>query len=173
MAEEFITLMADLDENSQTLLTNWYEELNQKGFKGTQTIGIPYHISLGSFLLDKEEEVIEMVKDLANDFNTIPVCINSINVFPNGRVLFAEPKSDCLDLYNLNKALTIETIDKYSWQPHITMLIDEPETKQKAFSILKESFHSFSGTITKLHLCAFWPTREILTVELKSGQSKK
>ena len=88
MAEEFITLMADLDDNSQTLLTNWYEELNQKGFNGTQTIGIPYHISLGSFSLDKEE-VIETVKDLANDFNTIPICINSINVFPNGRVLFA------------------------------------------------------------------------------------
>lgn len=45
MAEEFITLMADLDDDSQTLLTNWYEELNQKGFKGTQTIGIPYHIN--------------------------------------------------------------------------------------------------------------------------------
>ena len=76
-------------------------------------------------------------------------------------------------MYNLNKALTIETTDEHSWQQHITMLIDEPETIQKVFSILKESFHSFSGTITKLHLCAFWPTREILTVELKSGQSNK
>ena len=26
MAEEFITLMADLDENNQTHLTNWYED---------------------------------------------------------------------------------------------------------------------------------------------------
>ena len=32
--------------------------------------------------------------------------------------------------------------------------------------ILVEHFHPFMGKITKLHLCAFWPAREIATVSL-------
>lgn len=47
MAEQFLTLMADLDEDAQQRLSGWYASLAQAGFRGTQTQGLPYHISLG------------------------------------------------------------------------------------------------------------------------------
>ncbi|MBQ1377665.1 MAG: hypothetical protein IIY77_06815 [Lachnospiraceae bacterium] len=48
----------------------------------------------------------------------------------------------------------------------MTLLIDEPETVCEALPLLLKSFRPFVGRITRLHLCAFWPTREILSVDL-------
>jgi len=48
----------------------------------------------------------------------------------------------------------------------VTLLMEEPETVCKAVPVLVEMFTPFSGTITGLHLCAFWPTWEILSVRL-------
>jgi len=45
MAEEFLTLMADLDDESQRILSGWYEKLQVKGFNGVQTPGLPFHIN--------------------------------------------------------------------------------------------------------------------------------
>ena len=46
MAEQFLTLMADLDEESQAFMGEWSEQLKKAGFIGTQTPGLPFHISL-------------------------------------------------------------------------------------------------------------------------------
>ena len=39
---------------------------------------------------------------------------------------------------------------------------------QKALPVLLEDFQPFMCKITKLHLCAFWPTREIAMVSLRT-----
>lgn len=46
MAEEFLTLMADLDDRSQLIMSEWYEKLKAAGFTGVQTPNLPFHISL-------------------------------------------------------------------------------------------------------------------------------
>lgn len=92
MAEQFLTLMADLDEESQARMNEWYQRLRE-------------------------------------------AC----------------------------KPLTPE---KHPWTPHVTILIDEPETIHAALPFFVKSFVPFVGTITRLHLCAFWPTREIMTEKL-------
>ena len=48
--------------------------------------------------------------------------------------------------------------------------MDEPATVCAAVPRLLESFQPFVGTIARLHLCAFWPTREILSVELTGNK---
>ena len=42
MAEEFLTLMADLDDESQRIMSGWYEKLKAEGFTGVQTPGLPF-----------------------------------------------------------------------------------------------------------------------------------
>ena len=59
-----------------------------------------------------------------------------------------------------------QPLNGYSWTPHTTMLIDRPETIGAALPVLMEKFGPLRAKITHLHLCAFWPTREILTVAL-------
>ena len=92
MAEEFLTLMADLDEISQKRLSEWYDTLAKAGFVGTQTPGLPYHISLASFPLEREEKVVGLMKKAAAEFPAIPVHINHIGMFAGGKVLFAAPE---------------------------------------------------------------------------------
>ena len=167
MAEEFLTLMADLDEESQRTLGAWYGKLRDAGFTGKQTPNLPFHISIASFSLEKEREVIDEMKGLAARFSAIPVHISHIGLFPGGRVLFAAPDMDPPELVDLRRAVRTETRDKFPWTPHATILIDEAETIRKALPVLVEQFRPFRGKVTKLHLCAFWPTREICTVCLK------
>lgn len=166
MAEQFITLMADLDDESQKMMGNWYDSLKAAGFTGTQTPEIPYHITLASFSLEKEAEVKEEMKQLAGKFSPIPVHISHIGLFAGGKVLFGAPDMNPSGLLTLREAIHTETIDPYPWTPHATILLDDPETIRKALPILLKCFRPFSARITKLHLCAFWPTREIASFNL-------
>lgn len=167
MAEEFLTLMADLDDHSQQTMGEWYGKLQQAGFTGQQTPGLPFHISLACFPLDKEAEAVKEMEDLAAQFSAIPVHISHIGLFAGGKILYAAPDMNPAGLLDLRRAIRTETCDRYTWTPHSTILIDSAETVQRALPVLLEHFHPFMATVTKLHLCAFWPTREIATVYLR------
>ena len=163
MAEEFLTLMANLDEISQKRLSEWYGALKEAGFVGTQTPGLPYHISLASFPLERENEVVGLMKKVAAEFQAVPVHISHIGIFAGGKVLFAAPERNAR-LDALHDAC--ETDKERVWTPHVTVLIDEPEAVCSALPLFMQSFYPFVGHIVQLHLCAFWPTREIAAVEL-------
>lgn len=165
MAEQFLTLMADLDDSSQEIMSAWYKSLQDAGFKGTQTPDLPFHISLGSFPLEKEQEAAELTAKIAGEFSPIPVHISHIGIFAPGKVLFGSPERNA-ELDKLHSACDIYPDKQRSWTPHVTVLIDEPEIICKALPVFLKSFHPFTGQVTRLHLCAFWPTREILSVGL-------
>ena len=167
MAEEFLTLMADLDDESQRIMSGWYEKLKAEGFTGVQTPGLPFHISLGCFSPEKETDVVDEMKELTGRFTAVPVHISHIGLFAGGKVLYAAPDMNPAGLLELRKAIKTETKETFPWTPHATILIDESETIQKALPVLVEHFQPFMGKITRLHLCAFWPTREIAAVDLK------
>ncbi len=166
MAEQFLTLMADLDDESQKKMTIWYAGLKEAGFTGTQTPDIPYHITLASFSTEKEAEVKAEMKQLAGKFAPIPVHISHIGIFAGGNVLFGAPDMNPSGLLTLREAIQTETIDQFPWSPHATILLDDPETIREALPVLLKSFRPFSARIVRLHLCAFWPTREIASFEL-------
>lgn len=169
MAEQFLTLMADLDEDSQKIMSEWYDTLKEAGFTGTQTPGLPYHISLATFSLEKEEEAVTLMQKVAEEFSPVSVHISHVGMFAGGKVLFGAPDMS-RELTALHDACGTETMQQYPWTPHATILIEEPETVYAALPVLMKSFHPFVGKITRLHLCAFWPTREIAAVELTGGK---
>jgi len=168
MAEQFLTLMADLDEASQRRMGEWYQSLKEAGFTGTQT-PLPYHISLTTFPLEKEQEAVERMKKAASAFSPIPVHISHIGIFPGGKVLFGAPERSA-ELTALHDACELGLPQPYPWTPHATILIDEPETVCAAVPVLVGSFTPFVGKIIRLHLCAFWPTREIAAMPLTGEQ---
>jgi len=166
MAEQFLTLMADLDDKSQALLSGWYHSLQNAGFVGVQTPGLPYHISLSTFPLKQEKEATETARRTAASFAPVPVHISHIGMFAGGKILFAAPEKDA-ELTALQEACRSSAPQQYPWTPHATILIDEPETIHAALPVFVKSFVPFTARITRLHLCAFWPTREIGTFELE------
>ena len=163
--------MADLDEESQKLMSGWYDTLKEAGFTGTQTPGLPYHISLATFPLEKEEEAVALMQKVAEEYAPVPVHISHVGLFAGGKVLFGAPDMSP-ELTTLHEACAKETVQQYPWTPHATLLIDEPETVYAAVPVLMKSFYPFVGKINRLHLCAFWPTREIATVELKEYERR-
>ena len=166
MAEQFLTLMADLDSASQAIMSEWYRNLNIAGFMGTQTPNLPFHISMASFPLEKEQEAVEVTRKVAGEFTQMPIYISHIGVFAPGKVLFGAPERNSkLDL--LHNACDIYPDQQRPWTPHVTLLIDEPTMICEAIPLVLKSFNPFVAQITRLHLCAFWPTREILSVELR------
>ncbi len=169
MAEQFLTLMADLDEASQARLRGWYGALREAGFTGVQTPDIPYHISLATFPLDREERAAEIARKAAAEFAPVPVHISHIGMFAGGRVLFGGPEKDAA-LAALREACKPDTPETFPWTPHVSILIDEPETVHAAIPTLVGCFAPFTGTVTRLHLCAFWPTREVLAAELAGSR---
>lgn len=169
MAEQFLTLMADLDNASQAIMSEWYKNLKDAGFIGTQTPNLPFHISIATFPLEKEQEAVEVTRKVSGEFTQMPVYISHIGVFAPGKVLFGAPeRNNELDL--LHNASDTDPDQQRPWTPHVTLLIDEPAKICEAMPVVLKSFYPFVAQITRLHLCAFWPTREILSVELRSNR---
>ncbi len=172
MAEQFLTLMADLDGKSQEIMGSWYAKLKEAGFTGVQTPGLPFHISLATFALDQEEDAARETRRLAEVFAPVAVHISHIGLFAGGKVLFGAPDMNPPELLDLRNAIQIKTEDPFGWTPHATVLIDEAETVQKALPVLVKEFRPFVGKIDRLHLCAFWPTREIASFKLVNSKKE-
>jgi len=166
MAEEFLTLMADLDDDTQARMAAWYDALKKEGFIGEQTPGLSYHISLASFPLDQEQEAIALAREAAEHFAPFPVHFSHVGLFAGGRVLFIAPER-CPELDALHGACERHPDPKRPWTPHMTLLIDAPDGVCAALPPLIGQFRPFVGKIVRLHLCAFWPTREIGTYALE------
>lgn len=166
MAEEFLTLMADLDDAAQARMGGWYQALREAGFTGVQTPGLPYHISLVTFPLSREREAAALIRRAAADFAAFPVHFSHIGLFAGGRALFAAPeRNPRLDA--LQAACEPQPDPSRPWTPHATLLIDDPATICAALPTLVRCFTPFVAHITRLHLCAFWPTREIASLALR------
>lgn len=169
MAESFLTLMADYCEEDQQRISVWYDALQTAGFTGTQTPGLNHHISLATFPLEQEAEAIALTKRIAAEYSCVNADIRHVGVFPGGKVLFAAPDMSP-ELVALQQACSNGPVNGYPWTPHTTMLIDTPERIGEALPVLMAAFTPIHAKITHLHLCAFWPTREILTIKLTGGK---
>lgn len=165
MAESFLTLMADYSEEDQLRIAQWYDALQAAGFTGTQTPGLPFHISLATFPLEAEAAAGALTRRVAERFAPLEVDIRHVGIFPGGKVLFAAPDMGP-SLVALQAACESPLVNGHPWTPHTTLLIDQPEVIGAAVPVLMQRFTPLRARIDRLHLCAFWPTREILRVPL-------
>ena len=92
---------------------------------------------------------------------------NTLATFPGGKVLFAAPDVRSAGLVRLHDAVRGEQKETFPWAPHATILIDEPDAVADALRLLSRDFRPFEAAVTRLHLCAFWPTREIAAFGLE------
>ena len=117
-----------------------------------------------------EVAAVEEMQRLGNIFSPIPVHISHIGMFAEGRVLFGGPDMNPSGLLQLHDAIKIKGPDNRPWTPHVTILIDEPQIINDALRTLIKSFHPIMARITRLHLCAFWSTREIASVKIREKE---
>lgn len=164
MRDKFLCVMAQFDKETEEKLGRIYKQLLEAGFVGNQTPNLPYHITLGTFELEKENELKELLKKVASNTSKIQVTFNHIGLF-GMEVLFAAP-SVSHELLNLQENFNSSYANDLTWAPHATIIIDKPEVIQKAIPIVAQNFSSFSGYIESISLYEFWPTRFIVEEKL-------
>lgn len=161
MADKALYIMAGYDDNTEMNLSGIQNKLYEQGFSGRHTKNIPQHITLGSYPVDKENDLIELLKRIAKTTRVFDVTFNHIGIFGGSNVLFIAPDS-VKELLELKENFG----ESFGWTPHTTMIIDEPDVILRALPIVLNEFSSFCGKVTTLHLYEFWPTRHILSVHL-------
>jgi|GEM_PF-578211 Sortase and related acyltransferases len=165
MAEEsnkMLYILAGYDDASEEILAGFQNLLYEKGFVGTHTKNIPMHITLGSFPTDREEMLKELLRRLSSEVDSFEVTFNHLGIFNGARVLFAGP-----DINDDLLILKEKCSDSFHWTPHTTLLIDEPDEIFRATPYVLHEFKPFVGKINSLHLYEFFPTRHIMSVNLR------
>lgn len=165
MADKALYILAGYDSDTENALSALQNRLYEKGFSGQQTKNIPQHITLGSFPVEMEQELAARLQAAAKETAAFDVTFSHIGIFGGARVLFVAPDTN-RELLGLKELFGCAA----GWTPHTTMLIDEPEVVMQAAAVLLERFSAFAGKVTALHLYEFWPTRHILSVELRKPE---
>lgn len=166
MEDKALYLIAEFDEFTSEKLKHIEKKLRKNGIFGKQTAGIPYHITLGKYSIDREIEIRRLLVDVCSRTKKFDVHFTSIGMF-GSEVLFLIPEMSKA-LKNLRRLLDKGQIKEFSeWVPHTTLLIDTAEVIQKAKPIVEHNFEPFLGKITNISLYEFFPAQLIDKVELK------
>ena len=105
-SDKFLTVFAVFDDETQRKLKDIQNNILSLGEKGTQTMDIPFHITLGSFPIEDERQLKSRIKETCIQNRQFDISLNKINHFDN-KVLFIEPKKSkelkkLHDLFNMN-----------------------------------------------------------------------
>ena len=166
MQNKALYILAQFDEETQNILTDYYNILCQNGFIGNQTKDIPYHFTLGSCDVGCEEQLIDMLDEVCSNTNYIDISLSYIGLFGQN-VLFIAPSMN-FELLNLQQSFfTDGSCGCHKWVAHATLLLDEPETILKAIPIITDKFKPFKARIESVGLYEFFPARFIKEYKLK------
>lgn len=160
--EKFLTVYAVLDQDAQEYLTNIQNEIIKNYPNGKQTMGIPFHISLGSFPLECEENLIRIMKEAAG-LESFPLEIDGYDSF-NHQVIFAKPMIN-KKLVELHNRFNGNYADGFPWIPHITLYMGTEEEGKEILHNL--TVLCFKTKIVGLELGEFFPTRIIFNTKLR------
>ncbi|MBO4687002.1 MAG: 2'-5' RNA ligase family protein [Clostridiales bacterium] len=163
MDNKALYILAGYDDATEEHLAEIQKKLYESGFTGVHTKDLPQHITLDSFPTEQEETLIGKIKEVAARTPPFEVTFSHAGIFTGAKVLFIAPDKN-RPLLRLKE----EFGSSDNWTPHTTMLIDRPEVIFEALPIVMESFSSFRGTVTSLHLYEFFPTRYIATFPLQT-----
>ena len=162
---KFLYLLAELDNNSQIIFKEYEKIITENGFIGNQTKDIPYHITLCSYPLDKENDLKKLLENISKKYKEIKITFSSIGLF-GLKVLFVNPdlNKKLIGLYNDVKAGGLCKDEDLA--AHCTLLIDEPENIIKIIPKITEKFNKINGRIKYISLYEFFPAKLIKRIEL-------
>lgn len=159
MADEVrLYVLAEFDPRTEERLSNFRDLMIGAGYVGAQTVGITNHITLGSFDLAEKEALAARVR--REKGRAIPVRFADTGTFGD-RVLFIAPEKG-----KGLSALHARFDDGGDWVPHCTMYLSEEGGVAAGKKHLDSIFAPFEGTITRISLYEFFPSKFVEAVDL-------
>jgi 2'-5' RNA ligase len=168
MPDKALYLLAVFDGEAQEILAGYYRILQENGFVGSQTKGVPYHFTLGSCGVEREKELVEKLGEVCAETDAFGVDLAHIGLF-GLNVLFIAPAMNA-GLLGLREAF-FPNVDSGEppWVAHATLLIDTPEATLRALPLVAGSFKPFKARIESVALYEFFPARMVGECGLKRG----
>lgn len=164
--DKFLTVFAVFDNVTQQKLKTFQDRVLNIGYPGTQTMDIPFHISLGSFKVEDERELKARIKEVCSQQYEFEINLNKVNHF-NNRVLFIEPEEN-MKLCYLHDLFDGNFADGFPWHAHATIFCGNEEQVIRAKECLNDIFKPVKAKITGIQMGEFFPTRMI--IEEKFGK---
>ena len=90
MEDKSLYLLAEFDDDTERVLSDYYSILKQHGLEGKQTKNIPYHITLGSYDTSYENRLIDELETVCYNTPEIELLLSHLGIFGLD-VLFAGP----------------------------------------------------------------------------------
>ena len=160
-----MTVFAVFDANTQIKLKNIQNKILELGYEGSQTMDIPFHISLGSYPIECAEELIEKIKSVCLHKKEFYIRLERINHF-NDEVLFAEPIVNP-QLQELHSLFDNNFADSFPWHAHATIFCGEKYQVDKARDFVENNFVAFDAKIVGIYLGEFFPTKILIAETFK------
>lgn len=167
MNKKFLTVFVVFDDKTQQILNKIQQEILKLGLKGSQTIDIPFHISLGTYETEDEAELVSKIKEVCDANSSFGLDLTKVNSFGT-RVLFIEPEVND-ELLNLRNLFNHDINKNLQWHAHATLFIDDlggqfEQAKEIAEKLFKKKI---KAKIVGIQMGEFFPTRMIIAKSLK------
>ena len=145
------------------------EEIKNSGLIGSQT-DMPFHISIGSYETDNEQELMQRIQTLSKNFAMFDITLKEVGWF-GSRVLFIQPEVND-ELFKLRSIFNNDINKSFDWHAHATLFIDEiggqfEQAKEIALKLFKEELNA---KIVKICMGEFFPKRIIIEENLQKEQ---
>lgn len=159
--DKSLYIIAELDAEAQRALNGVYGALTAEGITGRQTPDIPYHITLGRYAVKREAEVKALFTNACASLRAFDMRLGALGLF-GLNVLYASPVPSAA-LLALFDAFEAHNLDfREEWMPHVTLLIDEPDTLLRALPIAARRFAPMTARVEKVSLYEFFPKRLLM-----------
>ena len=158
--------MAVFDDVTQQKLGKIQATLIENIGEGTQTMGIPFHLTLGSYPTDALDEVVGKIQSVALDSKSFFVQLVSYNTFSD-KVLFLEPTVPD-ELLALRDSFECDYANGFEWVPHATLFCGNEDEVRRAKALLPEIREPVFSKIVGIELGEFFPARKIIRVDFEN-----
>jgi len=81
MSEKFLYLLATFDEKTTKQIKEIESIITKTGIVGNQTPNLPPHITLGSFNINQEDEILQLLQCISTKTNSFDLDFNHIGLF--------------------------------------------------------------------------------------------
>lgn len=163
---KFLTVMAVFDDKTQKLLGGIQQSIIDKAGEGTQTMGIPFHITLGSYPTGSVDEVVKKIRSVVAVTRAFPIKLLRYNSFGDS-VLFLEPAVTD-ELIALRKQFECDYANGFEWIPHATLFCGGDAQVRQAKMQTPSLDFPIEASIVGIELGEFFPPKKIIRMDFEN-----
>ena len=163
---KFLTVMAVFDDKTQKLLGGIRQSIIEKAGEGTQTMGIPFHITLGSYPVSDADELVDKIARVCEVVHAFPIRLKGFGSFGDA-VLYLAPDVTS-SLLALRREFECDYANGFEWVPHATVFCGSEEQVRTARNSLPALDFPIDAHVVAIELGEFFPPRKMARENLKT-----